>query len=284
MMEHMHGLSDSATLHNGVAMPWFGLGVWQAKDGEEVAQAVQTAIETGYRSIDTAAVYDNETGVGQGIQRSGVDREQLFITTKVWNSRQGYESTLAAFEESRKKLGVEYVDLYLIHWAIKDKYRDTWRALEKLYEDGHVRAIGVSNFQVHHLQDLLERFPVKPMVNQVEYHPYLTQQEVLQFCKEQGIQLEAWSPLMRGGELLDHPVIRELGKQYGKTPAQIVLRWDLEHGVVTIPKSVHAQRIRENAAVFDFALTAAEVSRIDALNQNRRSFDYDPDNVDFGLS
>ncbi|MHB1627173.1 MAG: aldo/keto reductase [Bacilli bacterium] len=280
----MQGLTAAATLHNGAAMPWLGLGVWQAEDGDEVERAVRTSIEVGYRSIDTAAAYQNETGVGEGIRTAGVPREQLFITTKVWNNRQGYESTLAAFEESRKKLGVEYVDLYLIHWAVKDKYRDTWRALEKLYEDGRVRAIGVSNFQVHHLQDLMARFQVKPMVNQVEYHPYLTQKELLQFCKEHGIQLEAWSPLMRGGEIMNHPVIRELGERYGKTPAQIVLRWDLEHGVVTIPKSVHEERIRENAAVFDFALTAAEISRIDALNQNRRNFAYDPDNVDFGLS
>lgn len=272
---------QSTTLHNGVKMPWMGLGVWQSAEGEEVESAVRTAIEVGYRSIDTAAIYKNEAGVGRAIRDSGINREELFVTTKVWNSEQGYDSTLRAFEESRQKLGLEYLDLYLIHWAKPATYKETWRALEKLYADGLVRAIGVSNFQVHHLQDLMNNFEIKPMVNQVEFHPFLTQQAVYNFCKEQGIQMEAWSPLMRGGELLGHPTLQELAQKYEKTPAQIVLRWDLDKGVVTIPKSVRAERIKENSQIFDFQLEAGEIEAISQLNKNQRSFEYDPDNVTF---
>ncbi|PWI57772.1 aldo/keto reductase [Sulfoacidibacillus thermotolerans] len=277
-------LTSSTVLNNGVKMPWVGLGVWESKEGGEVENAVRTAIEYGYRHIDTAAIYGNEAGVGQAIKDSGIAREELFITTKLWNSRQGYESTLQAFEESRKKLGVDYVDLYLIHWAVAGKYLETWRAFEKLYKEGYVRAIGVSNFQPHHLQDVMDHFEVLPAVNQVEFHPFLTQREVYSFCREHGIQLEAWSPLMRGGELLSHPLLQQLAKKYEKTPAQIVLRWDLEQDVVTIPKSVHEARIHENAQLFDFQLSTEEVEQITALNQNRRSFPYDPDHVTFGLS
>ncbi|KFZ40833.1 MULTISPECIES: aldo/keto reductase [Thermoactinomyces] len=272
-------LSDTVKLANGVEMPRLGLGVWKAKDGEEVQNAVKAAIQTGYRLIDTAAVYKNEEGVGKAIKESGVSREDLFITTKVWNDDQGYESTLQAFEESRKKLGLEYIDLYLIHWPVKGKYKETWKALEKLYEDGLVKAIGVSNFQVHHLKDLLSDAKVKPMVNQVEFHPYLTQKELLSYCNEENIQLEAWSPLMQG-EVVRVDVIKELAEKYGKTPAQIVLRWDLQHGVVTIPKSVKEHRIQENADVFDFELSREDMDKLDALNKNHR-YGPDPDNFDF---
>lgn len=272
-------LSDTVKLANGVEMPRLGLGVWKAKDGEEVQNAVKAAIQTGYRLIDTAAVYKNEEGVGKAIKESGVSREDLFITTKVWNDDQGYDSTLQAFEESRKKLGLEYIDLYLIHWPVKGKYKETWKALEKLYEDGLVKAIGVSNFQVHHLKDLLSDAKVKPMVNQVEFHPYLTQKELLSYCNEENIQLEAWSPLMQG-EVVRVDVIKELAEKYGKTPAQIVLRWDLQHGVVTIPKSVKEHRIRENADVFDFELSQEDMDKLDALNKNHR-FGPDPDNFNF---
>jgi methylglyoxal/glyoxal reductase len=272
-------LSDTVKLANGVEMPRLGLGVWKAKDGEEVQNAVKAAIQTGYRLIDTAAVYKNEEGVGKAIKESGVSREDLFITTKVWNDDQGYESTLQAFEESRKKLGLEYIDLYLIHWPVKGKYKETWKALEKLYEDGLVKAIGVSNFQVHHLKDLLSDAKVKPMVNQVEFHPYLTQKELLAYCNEENIQLEAWSPLMQG-EVVRVDVIKELAEKYGKTPAQIVLRWDLQHGVVTIPKSVKEHRIQENADVFDFELSREDMDKLDALNKNHR-YGPDPDNFDF---
>ncbi|KPC74675.1 glyoxal reductase [Thermoactinomyces vulgaris] len=275
----MKHLSDATVLHNGVKMPWFGLGVWKAKEGEEVENAVKSAIAAGYRSIDTAAVYQNEAGVGAAIKAAGVPREELFITTKVWNADQGYESTLQAFEESRTKLGLEYVDLYLIHWPVKGKYKETWKALERLYKDGKVRAIGVSNFQVHHLEDLMADCEVKPMVNQVEFHPYLVQTELRAFCKQAGIQLEAWSPLMQG-EVFRVPLLQELAEKYGKTPAQIVLRWDLQHGVVTIPKSVNPDRIKANADVFDFELSAEDMARIDALDKHHR-FGPDPDNFDF---
>lgn len=275
----VNSLQDKATLHNGVEMPWFGLGVWKAENGEEVTNAVKSAIKNGYLSIDTAAAYKNEDGVGRGIKESGAKREDLFITTKVWNADQGYESTLAAFEESMKKLDLEYLDLYLIHWPVEGKYKDTWRALEKLYKDGKVKAIGVCNFQVHHLKDLMEDAEVAPMVNQVEYHPQLAQKELLQFCKDNQIQLEAWSPLMQG-KLLDNPVLQEIADKYGKSTAHVILRWDLQNGVVTIPKSVKEHRIIGNAEVFDFELTAEDMEKIDSLNKEER-IGPDPDNFDF---
>ena len=277
----MTGLTDAATLHNGVKMPWLGLGVWMAADGEEVQRAVRWAIEIGYRHIDTAAVYRNEVGVGQAIKDSGIARDELFVTTKVWNADQGYETTLAAFDESMKKLQLDYLDLYLIHWAVPGKYLETWRALEKLYRDGRVRAIGVANFMPEHLQDVMDHSEVKPMVDQVEFHPLLTQRPLLEFCRANQIQLEAWSPLFRGGEVLSGPAIVEIAKTHGKTPAQVILRWDLQQGVITIPKSVHKERIQENSEVFDFTLSAEEMDRIAALDANRRAIDYDPYNVDF---
>ncbi|USG67157.1 aldo/keto reductase [Brevibacillus ruminantium] len=271
-------LADTTVLNNGVKMPWLGLGVWKVKEGDEVQRAILSALETGYRAIDTAAVYGNEAGVGDAIRDSGIARDQLFITTKVWNSDQGYETTLKAFDESMKKLRLDYLDLYLVHWPVKGKYVDTWKALEKLYRDGYVRSIGVSNFKVHHLQDLKQHSEIVPAVDQVEYHPLLTQNELLAYCKENGIQMEAWSPLMQGN--LDQPVLAEIGQKYGKSAAQVVLRWDLQNGVVTIPKSVTPERIRQNADVFDFTLTSEEMERISALNQDKR-FGPDPDHIDF---
>jgi diketogulonate reductase-like aldo/keto reductase len=271
-------IADCTVLNNGVNMPWLGLGVWRVKEGDEVKRSVRTAIEAGYRSVDTAAVYGNEAGVGEAIREAGISREELFITTKVWNANQGYETTLNAFNESLKKLRLDYLDLYLVHWPVKGKYKETWKALVKLYQDGYVRAIGVSNFQIHHLKDIMADSEIVPAVNQVEYHPLLTQQELHAFCKETGIQLEAWSPLMQGN--LDLPLLSELSDKYGKSPAQIVLRWDLQNQVVTIPKSITESRIRENADVFDFELSAEDMERISALNQNKR-FGPDPDNFDF---
>ncbi|MFB9829811.1 aldo/keto reductase [Lederbergia wuyishanensis] len=260
-------------------MPWFGLGVWRVENGKEAVNAVKAALKNGYRSIDTAAVYQNEEGVGQGIRESGVPRENIFVTSKVWNSDQGYESTLEAFDASLKRLGLDYLDLYLIHWPVKGKYKDTWRALEKLYKDGRVRAIGVSNFHVHHLEDLLQDAEIKPMVNQVEFHPRLTQLELRTYCKEHGIQFEAWSPLMQGG-LLDNGVISEIGEKYNKTAAQVILRWDIQSGVVTIPKSIKEHRIIENSDIFNFELTYEEMEKIDALNEDKR-VGADPDNFNF---
>ena len=274
-----NSLQDTTTLHNGVKMPWFGLGVFKVKEGSEVVDSVMAAIKNGYKSIDTAAVYQNEEGVGQGIKEAGVPREELFITTKVWNADQGYESTLNAFETSMEKLGLEYLDLYLIHWPVAGKYKETWKALEKLYKDGRVRAIGVSNFHIHHLKDLMADAEIKPMVNQVEYHPHLAQTELLEFCKAEGIQMEAWSPLKQG-ELLSEPTIVEIAEKHGKSPAQVILRWDLQNGVVTIPKSIKEHRIVENADVFNFELSAEDMDRLNSLNKDER-VGPDPDNFDF---
>jgi len=274
-----NSLQDTTTLHNGIKMPWFGLGVFKVQDGEEVVESVKAAIRNGYKSIDTAAVYKNEEGVGQAIKEAGVPREELFITTKVWNSDLGYETTLQAFETSLDMLGLDYLDLYLIHWPVAGKYKDTWKALEKLYKDGRVKAIGVSNFHVHHLEDLLSTAEIKPMVNQIEYHPHLTQKEVHDFCKKEGIQLEAWSPLKQG-ELLNDPVIVEMAEKHQKSPAQIILRWDLQNEVVTIPKSIKEARIIENANIFDFELTSEDMDKISALNKNER-IGPDPDNFNF---
>ncbi|MFC4101240.1 aldo/keto reductase [Paenibacillus xanthanilyticus] len=276
-------IHNCTTLHNGVAMPWLGLGVFKVEEGEELVQAIRSAIRHGYRSIDTAAIYGNEASVGQGIREalaeSGLSREQLFVTSKVWTADMGYEETLAAYDASLAKLGLDYLDLYLIHWPVAGKINDTWRAMEKLYRDGRVKAIGVSNFQVHHLEALMETAEIKPAVNQVEFHPLLTQAELRAFSKSHGIQLEAWSPLMQG-MLLDHPELRDIAEAHGKSVAQIILRWDLQHGVVAIPKSTKAHRIAENAAVFDFELSVEDMRLIDALNENRR-VGPDPDNFDF---
>ncbi|MBB6453778.1 diketogulonate reductase-like aldo/keto reductase [Salirhabdus euzebyi] len=272
-------LQDTTTLHNGVKMPWLGLGVFKVKEGQEVIDAVKWAIEANYRSIDTAAIYQNEEGVGEGIKQAGVSREELFITSKVWNANQGYESTLKAFDESLNKLGLDYLDLYLIHWPVAGKYKDTWKALEKLYKDKKVRAIGVSNFHVHHLEDLLSEAEIKPMVNQVEFHPKLTQEELRTYCKEQNIQMEAWSPLMQGKLLID-PVVEEVASNYGKSTAQILIRWGLEHEVVTIPKSIKKERIIQNAEVFDFEISKEDMEKLDGLNENKR-IGPDPDNFDF---
>ncbi|WP_028390041.1 aldo/keto reductase [Bacillus cihuensis] len=276
-------IQDTTNLHNGVKMPWFGIGVFKVEEGPELVNAVKLAIKHGYRSIDTAAIYENEEGVGQaireGIIETNIPREELFITSKVWNSDLGYESTIAAYETSLKKLGLEYLDLYLIHWPVEGKYKEAWHALETLYKEGRVKAIGVSNFQVHHLEDLMNDAEIKPMVNQVEYHPRLTQKEIQAFCQEHGIQLEAWSPLMQG-QLLDNLVLQEIANKYSRTIAQVILRWDLQNGVVTIPKSTKEHRIVENSTIFDFELTKEEMQRINKLNQNLR-VGPDPDNFDF---
>lgn len=279
----MKTLQDTTTLHNGVNMPWFGLGVFKVSEGGEVIDAVRTAIINGYRSIDTAAAYGNEEGVGQGIREglaeAGITREELFVTSKVWNSDLGYESTLAAYETSLKNLGLDYLDLYLIHWPVEGKYKEAWRALETLYKKDRVKAIGVSNFHIHHLEELLKDAEITPMVDQVEYHPFLTQAELHKFCKAHDIQLEAWSPLMQG-KLLDHPVLVEIAAKTEKTVAQVILRWDLQNGVVTIPKSIKEARIIQNSQVFDFELTDEDMERISALNENKR-VGPDPDNFNF---
>lgn len=274
-------LKDTTKLYNGVEMPWMGLGVFKVNDGDEVVQSVKAALRNGYKSIDTAAIYGNEEGVGQAIRETNIPREELFITTKLWNADQGYESTLNAFETSLQKLGLDYLDLYLIHWPGKDKYKETWKAFEKLYKDGRVRAIGVSNFQIHHLEDLISSSEMKPMVNQVEYHPQLTQSELHSFCKKEGIQLEAWSPLKQG-QLLKDPTLEDIARKYNKSVAQVILRWDLQNGVVTIPKSIKEHRIMENANIFDFHLEDKDMEQISGLNSDSRAGSH-PDTMSIGF-
>ena len=277
-------MSNTITLNNGIKMPRLGLGVFRVENSSELVNAVKVAIKNGYRSIDGAAIYGNEEAMGegirQGIKEAGISREDLFITSKVWNADLGYESTIAAYEASLKRLGVDYLDLYLIHWPVEGKYKEAWRALEHLYKEGRVKAIGVSNFQIHHLEDLLKDAEIKPVINQIELHPYLSQKDVREFCKENDIQVEAWSPLMAGNGLLENDVLKEIAKKYNKTAAQVVLRWDLESDVITIPKSTNERRLIENIDIFDFSLSKDDIEKIDSLNKNLR-VGPDPDNFDF---
>ncbi|WP_408006389.1 aldo/keto reductase [Pseudalkalibacillus sp. A8] len=259
------------TLNNGLKMPQLGFGVWQVEN-EEAVHTVKKALDVGYRSIDTAAIYGNERGVGEALKQSDIPRDELFITTKVWNSDQGNENTLRAFEESLEKLGLDYVDLYLIHWPTPeyDQYVDTYKALEKLYHDGRVKAIGVCNFDQDHLQRLLDECDVTPVLNQVECHPYLAQKELKKFGRDHDIYVEAWSPLMQGGEVLKNEAIGELAKKHNKTPAQVILRWHLQNDTIVIPKSVTPSRIEENFNVFDFELSGEDIEKIDSFDRNER--------------
>ncbi|MGE7796939.1 aldo/keto reductase [Lysinibacillus fusiformis] len=264
----------TVTLNNGLKMPLVGYGVFRVPEGEDLAEAVKTAIAKGYRSIDTAQVYRNEESVGRGIraaiEEGLVTREELFITSKVWNDGLSYEETLAAYDSSLEKIGLDYLDLYLVHWpGIDTNYVEVYKALEKIYQDGRVRSIGVSNFHVHHLEKLLKETKVIPVINQIEFHPHLTQEEVRAYCTDKDIQVEAWSPLMNGA-LLEEALIQELASKYDKTPAQIVLRYDVQHNVVTIPKTMTATRMVENLNVFDFTLTDGEMAQLDALNDGLR--------------
>ncbi|MFJ5015460.1 aldo/keto reductase [Streptomyces griseoluteus] len=258
-------------LNNGVEMPQLGFGVWQVPD-DEAERAVTTALETGYRSIDTAAIYGNEEGTGKAIAASGVPREDLFVTTKLWNSDQGYDSTLRAFDTSLEKLGLDYLDLYLIHWPLpaRDNYLDTYKAFEKLHSDGRIRAIGVSNFLPEHLERLIAETSVVPAVNQIELHPQLQQRAAREFDAERGIATEAWSPLGQGKGLLEVPAIVAIARKHGRTPAQVVLRWHIQLGNIVIPKSVTPSRIKENIEVFDFTLDDEDLAAIGALDEDKR--------------
>ncbi|NAZ86163.1 aldo/keto reductase, partial [Kineococcus indalonis] len=256
------------TFNNGVTVPQLGFGVWQVGD-DEVVPAVETALEAGYRHIDTAAIYGNEAGVGRAIAASGIAREELFVTTKLWNAEQGYDSTLRAFDASLAELGLDAVDLYLIHWPVPaaGAYVDTYRAFEKIYADGRARAIGVSNFQPHHLANLMGETSVVPAVNQVELHPFFQQAELRAVDAQHQIVTEAYSPLSSGKGVIDDPAITALAQAHGKTPAQVVLRWHVQLGNLVIPKSVTPERIRENIDVFDFELSTADMAQIAGLDR-----------------
>lgn len=247
-------------------MPRLGLGVYQSEPGAETRDAVVAALRAGYRSIDTATFYENEQSVGEGLSAAGIPRDQVFVTTKVWNTDQGYDQTLHVFDTSMAYLGLETLDLYLIHWPMAETFVETWRALEKLYHDGRVRAIGVSNFEPRHLDVLKRESDILPVVNQVELHPYQQQKKLRDYCREAGIVVEAWSPIARGS-VVDDPVLRDIGAAHGKSPVHVTIRWELQHGIITIPKSVKPQRIVDNADVFDFELSDAEMARIDTLDQ-----------------
>lgn len=256
-------------LYNGIEMPWLGFGVHRAGSGSEVLTAIKCALQAGYRSIDTATYYQNEHRVGEAIIESGISREEIFLTTKVWNTDQGYRSTIKAFETSLEKLQTNYLDLYLIHWPQAGTTFETWKAMEELYEKGLIRAIGVCNFLIPHLKRLMENSRIKPMVNQFEFHPELVQPELLQFCKDNQIQPEAWRPIMKG-RVNELPLLQELSEKYQKSPVQIVLRWDIQKEVVTIPKSVTPERIIHNADIFDFELSPDDIAKIDSLDKYAR--------------
>lgn len=263
-------IDSTKTLHNGVEMPRLGLGVYKMTDREQAVTAMIAAIDGGYKAIDTATVYDNEREVGEAVRNASVKRDELFITSKVWNTDQGYEGTLRAFEASLERLGFDYLDLYLTHWAVPGKYEETYRAIQRLYDEKLVRAIGVSNHHQHHLEKILATANTKPMVNQIELHPQLTQEPLREFCSQQDIAVTSWSPLARG-RLLDDAVLAEIAQAHGKTIAQVIVRWHLQNDLIVIPKSVTPSRIEENADVYDFSLAKEEMAAIDGLNQDWRS-------------
>jgi len=275
----MMNLNSKVKLNNGIEMPWLGFGVFLTKEGKEVIDAVTFALDIGYRSIDTAAIYGNEEGVGKAVRESGISRSDIFITSKVWNAHQGYETTFHAFNKSLEKLQMDYLDLYLIHWPKGSRSVETWKAMEELLGQGRIKAIGISNFKDHHIADLLPHCEIIPAINQVEFHPELAQPELLEYCNLQSIRLEAWSPLMQG-RVTQVPVLQSLATKYGKTPAQITLRWDLQKGVVTIPKSVTQERIKSNTDIFDFELSKEDIVKIDQLDINNR-IGPDPDTIKF---
>lgn len=266
-------------LNNGTSIPLFGFGVWQAEDGKQTYQAVRWALEAGYRHIDTAAIYGNETSVGQAIRESGIPREEIFLTTKLWNGEQRKHRQMAAFEESLQRLGLDYVDLYLIHWPVAEAYVESWKVMEKIYKSGKARAIGVSNFKKHHLETLLKEVEIVPAADQMEFNPLMQDEEGLAFCQEKGIAYEAWSPL-GVGTLVGNTQAASIGAKYGKTGPQAILRWILQRGIVVFPKSVHKERIVENADVFDFELSAQDMAAFDAMNRHQRS-GADPDTFTF---
>ena len=281
----MKKINDFYTLKNGVQIPGIGFGTWQAP-GEVACASVKSALEAGYRHIDTAAIYRNEDSVGEAIKASGIDREEIFVTSKVWNKCRGYDMVMSAFDKTMTKLGLEYLDLYLIHWPAVAKHYDnwnevnldTWRGLTALYKEGRIKAIGVSNFLPHHLEALMQT-EIAPMVDQIEFHPGFMQTETVEFCKKNGILVEAWSPLGTG-KMLTNETLMAIAAKYGKSVAQICIRWCLQHEVLPLPKSVTPSRIAENADVFDFTISDEDMAAIDAMEYFGGS-GFDPDNVDF---
>ncbi|MEM1218013.1 MAG: aldo/keto reductase [Bacteroidota bacterium] len=269
-------ISTRVDLNNGISMPLLGLGVYQMND-EQVQVAIDAALDTGYRLIDTASFYGNETGVGKALQSASIDQSEIFVTTKVWNADQGYDQTLRAFDTSMRKLGLDVLDLYLVHWPVAGKYLDTWRAMEYLYKEGRVRAVGVSNFLIEHLADLARHSDLVPALNQIEFHPHLQQPALLEYCADRQIQVQAWSPLMQG-QVFSVPLLQTLAKKYEKSEVQIVLRWNLQRGISTIPKSAEPHRIADNGDLYDFCLSAEEMGQLAAIDQGIR---IGPDPADF---
>ncbi|TMI62262.1 aldo/keto reductase [Candidatus Bathyarchaeota archaeon] len=270
-------IQSTVKLNSDVRMPILGLGVYQSPPGRVTRNAVNLALRVGYRHVDTARIYGNEADVGEAVRESGVPRGDLFIATKLWNSDQGYDSTLRACEASLKRLGLDYLDLYLVHFPVPDVRKESWRAMETLLKKGRCRAIGVSNFTIRHLEELIEESHVIPSVNQVELHPFLYQKELLKYCQDRGIQVEAYSPLARGERLQD-PRIASLATKYSKSPAQLMIRWGIEHGLVVIPKSTREERIRENSQVFDFDISDDDMRSLDSLDEDLR-LNWDPTNI-----
>jgi diketogulonate reductase-like aldo/keto reductase len=261
---------STVKLNNGVEIPHLGLGVYQSPPGKTTQDAVRYALECGYRLVDTARIYGNEGDVGMAVRESELARDQVFVTTKLWNSDHGYDPTIRACEESLRRLGLSYLDLYLIHWPVPGARKETWKAMAKLMKDGKCRAIGVSNYTTRHLEELLANSDIVPAVNQVEFHPFLYQRELLEYCHRHEIQLEAYSPLTRG-ERLNHPQVLAASKSHGRTPAQVLIRWALQHQIIAIPKSVRKERILENSRVFDFILTLDDMKVLDSLNEDLRT-------------
>ncbi len=271
-------INSKCRLNNGYEMPYFGLGVYKAAPGKETIEAVSYALEIGYRLIDTAAVYGNEKEVGIAVRQSGIPREEIFITTKLWNDDHGYESALKAFDESLKRLNLDYVDLYLIHWPVPRLRKDSWKALEKIYSEGRCKSIGVSNYMIKHLEEMRDYAEIIPAVNQVEFSPFLYQKELLEYCKSKNIEVEAYSPLARMKKK-NNPVVNSIARKYNKTHAQILIRWCLEHKLISIPKSSNKKRIKENADVFDFSLNDDDMKQLDSLNENFR-VSWDPSDTE----
>ena len=272
-------LSSTLKLNNGVDIPLLGLGVFRAPEGDETYNAVRYAIEAGYKHVDTAMVYNNERSVGKAIKDSGIKREDIFITTKLWNENMRQGNQYQAFEDSLERLQVDYIDLYLIHWPVKEKYVESWKVLEQIYKEGRARAVGVSNFHIHHLEDIFAASDLIPAVNQVECSPWLTQVELVDYTQSKGIIFEPYSPL-GSGQLTDNELLSSIAKKYNKTAAQLTLKWGLQRGFINIPKSIHKERIIENSQIFDFELNAEDMDAIFALNKDKRT-GANPDNFNF---